>query len=177
MTRKWQRVLLFTVWTLGALLSLPLVLSLTERVVEEKECKRRSCRNKQIPPVAELIYIVTSISSQLVVLVFYIKLVKGVKNVQMSDKKKQKINRLFSRILAVSLIYFLPLFARLVAVAAHFTGSKMLSDFNIYVTPIEYLYFLNHCLNPLLFFFSSRHQLRDRNKKRRLFLMALNDSC
>ncbi|XP_016519987.1 C-X-C chemokine receptor type 5-like [Poecilia formosa] len=172
-TRAWQRVLLCGVWILGALLPLPLVLSLMDK---NKDADKTSCRNKMITPQAEVVHVAVAISAQLVVLVFYVKLVRGVRKVQMSDRKKQKINRLFTRILAVSLIDFLPLFARLVAVAAHFRPSKTLSEVSKNLTSIEYLYFLNHCLNPLLYFFASRHQLRDREKKRKLFLMALNDS-
>ncbi|XP_008399193.1 C-X-C chemokine receptor type 5-like [Poecilia reticulata] len=172
--RAWQRVLLCGVWILGALLPLPPVLSLTDKNSEDAD--KTSCRNKMITPQAEVVYVAVAISAQLVVLVFYLKLVRGVRKVQMSDRKKQKINRLFTRILAVSLIDFLPLFARLVAVAAHFKCSNTLSQVSRNLTSIECLYFLNHCLNPLLYFFASRHQLRDREKKRKLFLMALNDS-
>uniref|UniRef100_A0A096MAA6 G-protein coupled receptors family 1 profile domain-containing protein n=1 Tax=Poecilia formosa TaxID=48698 RepID=A0A096MAA6_POEFO len=154
-TRAWQRVLLCGVWILGALLPLPLVLSLMDK---NKDADKTSCRNKMITPQAEVVHVAVAISAQLVVLVFYVKLVRGVRKVQMSDRKKQKINRLFTRILAVSLIDFLPLFARLVAVAAHFRPSKTLSEVSKNLTSIEYLYFLNHCLNPLLYFFASRHQ-------------------
>ncbi|XP_043964582.1 C-X-C chemokine receptor type 5-like [Gambusia affinis] len=174
--RAWQRVLLSAVWGLGALLPLPLVFSLTEKTSGDAASNKTSCWNKMIKPQAEVVHVAIVMSAQLVVLVFYVKLVRGIRKVQMSDKKKQKINRLFTRILAVSLIDFLPLFARVVAIAAHFTHSKTLSDVSRSLTSIEYLYFLNHCLNPLLYFFASRHQLRDREKKRKLFLMALNDS-
>ncbi|XP_054910796.1 C-X-C chemokine receptor type 5-like [Poeciliopsis prolifica] len=177
-TRAWQRVLLSSVWVLGALLPLPLVLSLTDKTSRDAAPgkTKTSCREKMIEPHAEVVHVAIVTSAQLVVLVFYVKLVRGVRKVQMSDKKKQKINRLFTRILAVSLIDFLPLFARLVAIASHFTPSETLTDISRNLTPVEYLYFLNHCLNPLLYFFASRHQLRDREKKRKLFLMALNDS-
>ncbi|MEQ2258952.1 hypothetical protein XENORESO_004900 [Xenotaenia resolanae] len=161
---------------LGGLLPLPLVLSLTDGKMGDEPSNRLSCRNKLITPQAEVVYMVIIISCQLVVLFFYVQLVRGVKKVQKSNEKKQKINKLFSRILAVSLIDFLPLFARIVAIAAHSTGSKMLSDVSKNLTFIECFYFLNHCLNPLLYFFASRHQLRDRGKKRKIFLMALNEN-
>ncbi|XP_038130662.1 apelin receptor B-like [Cyprinodon tularosa] len=175
LTRTWQRVLLSSVWMLGALLSLPPALLLNEKNKGDMP-SNSSCRNKEIHPTAELVYIAILMSGQLVLLFFYIKLVRGVKNIKMSDKLKQKINRLFSRILAVSLVDFLPLIARLVAVAAHITHLEMLYDINKYLTCLECIYFLNHCMNPLLFFFASRHQLGNREKKRKLFLMALNES-
>ncbi|XP_021176256.2 C-X-C chemokine receptor type 2 [Fundulus heteroclitus] len=173
-TRAWQRVLLFTVWMLGALLPLPLALSLTEGKMGAQSLDRLPCRSKVIPPLAEVVYIVILSAGQLVLLFFYVRLFKGVKNVKLSDKQKRKMNNFFSRILAVALVDFLPLLARIVAVAAHFTDSKMLSLVSKNLTVIEVLYFLNHCLNPLLFFFASRHQLRD-GKKRKLYLMALNE--
>ncbi|KAM4569215.1 P2Y purinoceptor 4-like [Odontesthes bonariensis] len=173
--RTWQRILLFSVWMLAALLALPPVFSLTE---VKRETEQPSCKSKRVTPEVEVIYIVYTVSCHLLLLFFCVLLVRGVKRLKMCDKKKRSVTKLFSRIIAVSLIVsFLPLMARVIYVTARLTESKNLLNVSKWITFIECFYFTNHCLNPWLYFFASLKQKREPNSERGHFLMPLDDSC
>ncbi|XP_037616686.1 C5a anaphylatoxin chemotactic receptor 1-like [Sebastes umbrosus] len=174
--RIWQRFLLFTVWMLGALVALPVVFLLEEKA-EDEWTYGHSCRNQRITPVLEAFYILFIVSSHLVVLSFYLLLVRGVKRTQMPNKKQPRVTELFIRILAVSLVVgFFPLVLRMLYVAALFTASNKLLQVSKMLTFVECFYFFNHCLNPFLYFFASRHHRGESNTKRKCLLMPLNDN-
>ncbi|KAM9334581.1 urotensin-2 receptor-like [Symphorus nematophorus] len=175
--RNWQRVPLFTVWMLGALVALPVVFSLREVKNDDHWSDGRSCKNPRIAPVLEVVYILFAVFSHLVLLSFYLLLVRGVKRTQMPDKKQPRVTQLFIRIIAVSLVVaFFPLILRVLYAAAHFTESDKLLYFSRMLTFVECLYFFNHCLNPFLYFFASRHHRSESNNKRKSLLTPLNDN-
>ncbi|XP_049423278.1 type-1 angiotensin II receptor-like [Epinephelus fuscoguttatus] len=174
--RIWQRVSLFAVWMLGALVALPAVFLLREVEIEDEWTDGHSCKNKRIEPVLETFYISFMVFSQFVVLSFYLLLVRGVNRAQMPAKKQDKTNKLFMRIIAVSLVFgFSPLVLRTMYVAALFTESDRLLRVSKMLTFVECLYFFNPCLNPFLYFFASRHYRKEGGTKRRCLLMPLND--
>ncbi|KAM9705121.1 nociceptin receptor-like [Menidia menidia] len=171
-SRGWQRLLLGAVWGLAALLALPAALTEAGR----RPADGLSCRNQRIPMAVELIYISYAVCCQLLLLLFYLLLVRGLKRIKMCDQKKRAITKLLSRILAVSLVLgFFPITARLFYVYAGLTQSETLLCVSKMLTFIEFIYFFTHCLNPWLYFFTSLRQRRRGDGKRR-FLMALNDS-
>ncbi|XP_070785443.1 urotensin-2 receptor-like [Enoplosus armatus] len=175
--RTWQRFLLFTVWMLGALVALPVVFSLTEVKPKNEQIEGPTCSNQRITPVVEVVYILFIVFSHLVLLSFYVLLVRGVNRTQMPDKKQPRVTKLFIRIITVSLVVgFFPLILRVVYVAALFKESDKLLRVSQMLTFVECFYFFNHCLNPFLYFFASRHHRGESNSKRKSLLMPLNDN-
>ncbi|XP_044199243.1 G-protein coupled receptor 183-like [Thunnus albacares] len=171
--RRWQRVILSSVWLLGALVALPVVFSLIDAKTVTEQNDGRSCKNQRITPVLEAVYILFIVFSHLVLLTFYLLLVRGLKNNQMPNKKDPsgRFTKLFIRIIAVSLVVaLLPLILRVLYVAALFTASDDLMLISRKLTFVECFYFFGHCLNPFLYFFSSRHQKRDSDMKRKTFI-------
>lgn len=77
----------------------------------------------------------------------------------MPDMKNFRVNQVFIKIIAISLIVgVLPLTLRVLYVTARLTGSEQLLKLSKKFTFVECFYFFNHCLNPFLYFFASRHQ-------------------
>lgn len=174
--RTWQRLFLFGVWALGALVALPVVFLLMEVQTEEERTAGCSCQNMRVRPELEAVYIFYTAFSYVVLLFFYVLLVRGVKRNQMPKKKQPRVTWLFIRIIAVSLVVgFFPLVLRVVYVAALFTKSSDLLRVSKMLTFVECFYFFNYCLNPFLYFFASRHQRREGDAKRKSLLMPLND--
>ncbi|XP_055367505.1 C5a anaphylatoxin chemotactic receptor 1-like isoform X3 [Betta splendens] len=131
--RMWQRILLFSVWMLGAFVALPAVFMTRNEARTEKT---------------------------------------GVKRTQMPNKKQPRATKIFIRIIAVYLVTgFFPVFLRTFYVVALFTGSVNLLCVSRMLTFVECFYFFNHCLNPFLYFYASRHS---RDSSRRTLL--LNDA-
>ncbi|XP_045927841.1 type-1B angiotensin II receptor-like [Micropterus dolomieu] len=177
LARTWQRLFLSSVWMLGALEALPVVFSLKEVNTKSERTEGPTCRNQRIKPVLEVVYILFIVFSHLVLLSFYLLLVRGVKRNQMPGKKQPRVNKLFIRIIAASLVVgFFPLILRVVYVAALFTDSEKLLIVSQKLTFVECFYFFNHCLNPFLYFFASRHHTGESNSKRKFHLMSLNDT-
>ncbi|KAM8740193.1 urotensin-2 receptor-like [Acanthopagrus schlegelii] len=175
--RIWQRLLLFTVWMLAALVALPVVFFLTEVKNEDDLTDSRSCKNQRITPVLEAVYISFIVFCHLLLFCFYLLLVRGVHRTQMAKKKKPRVTKLFIRIIAASLVVgFFPLVLRVVYVTALFTESAKLLHVSQMLTFVECFYFFSHFLNPFLYFFVSRHPGCERNSARKSLLMPLNDS-
>lgn len=74
--RIWQRLLLFTVWMLAALMALPVVFLLTEVKNEDDLTDGRSCRNQRITPMLEAVYISFIVFCHIVLFCFYLLLVR-----------------------------------------------------------------------------------------------------
>ncbi|XP_047431922.1 G-protein coupled receptor 183-like [Mugil cephalus] len=175
--RTWQRILLSSVWILGGLMALPVLFFLTKVNSNEGNQNDNHCENQRVSPVLEAIYIGFVVFSHLVLLSCYLMLVKGVHRKKMSVKKKPRVTRLFIRILFASLIVgFLPLILRVFYVFASLTESEHLLCLSRKLTFVECFYFLIYCMNPFLYFFSSRHQRRESFRQKKRFLMPLDDS-
>lgn len=133
--------------------------------------KDHSCINQGIKPELEVVYISFLIFSYIVLFSLYLLLVKGVKQRQMHDSNQPRATKIFIRIIAVYLVVgFFPLLLRIYYVAALFSKSHTLLCISKMLTFMECFYFFNHCLNPFLYFFASRHS-RDSNRRNQL----LND--
>ncbi|XP_018540701.1 urotensin-2 receptor [Lates calcarifer] len=161
--RNWQRLLLMSVWMLATLEALPVVFSLTDVKTKSEQTDFRSCSNQRIAPMLEQVYIIYIVFSQIVLLSFYVLLVRGVKRIQRPNKKQcyERVTKLFIRIIAVYLVVgFFPLILRTLYVCARLMGSEKLLHVSKMLTFVECFYFFNHCLNPFLYFFASRHYKR-----------------
>nr|XP_046235168.1 atypical chemokine receptor 4-like [Scatophagus argus] len=171
--RTWQRFLLFGVWMLGALVALPIVFFLTH---DDEQTDGHSWKNLRITPELEVVYIIFVVFSYLALLSFYVLLVRGVNRIKMANRKKPRVIKIFIRIMAASLVVgFLPVIFRIVYVAALLTSSNKVLSVSKKLTVAECFYCFNYCLNPFLYFFSSRNHVTESNK-RRSFLMTLDDN-
>ncbi|XP_055367504.1 C5a anaphylatoxin chemotactic receptor 1-like isoform X2 [Betta splendens] len=120
--RMWQRILLFSVWMLGAFVALPAVF-MTRNEARTEKTGGPICNNLGIKPELEAAYISFVVFSYLVLFSFYLLLVKGVKRTQMPNKKQPRATKIFIRIIAVYLVTgFFPVFLRTFYVVALFTG-------------------------------------------------------
>lgn len=158
-------------------MALPVVFFLKEVKSKDRQTESRSCRNQRVTPQLEAVYISFIACSHLILWSFYLLLVRGVKRTQMPNKKKPRVTQLFIRIIAVFLaVGFFPLVLRMLYVAASLIGSDKLLHVSKTLTFVECFYFFNHCLNPFLYFFASRHHRSESCSKRRSLLMPLNDN-
>lgn len=154
--KRWQRFLLFTAWMLGALLALPVVFSLIKVKTEDKCTDGYSCNNRMITPALQIVYVLFIVFSQIVLLSFYLLLVRRVSQTQMPDRKPLRSTKIIITIIVVSLVVcFIPLILRVVHVSVFFTADKVHHISKI-LTFAECFYFFKHCLNPFLYFFASR---------------------
>lgn len=168
--RAWQRLSLFSVWLLGALLAIPPVFFLSE----EKNKEKGSCKNLRVSPVFERSYILFTVFSHVLLLSCYLPLTRGVDRIQRSSEKKLRVTKLVLHIIAVSLVFaFIALMFRTVHVTLSLTASEKLLHVSEVLTFMECFYFFKHALNPLLYYFVVQHE--STAKMLRLF-MPLNDS-
>lgn len=175
--RRWQRLLLSSVWLLGAIIALPVVFSLIDVKTAEEQYDGRSCKNQRIAPALEAVYILFIVCCHIGLLSLYMLVVKGVKKTEIPDKKQSsvRINQLFIRIIAASLVVnVLPLILRVLYVIALFTKSQTLLLFSKKLTFVECFYFFTHCLNPFLYFFASQPEKRENNSKKKIYFMSLS---
>ncbi|XP_071359013.1 proteinase-activated receptor 3-like [Trachinotus anak] len=171
--RRWQRLLLSSAWMLAALEALPVVFSLQHMTAMNNWTSTHYCNNYMITPVFEVAYIVFIVLSHLVLLSCYVLLVRGVNQATMVNRKQLRINKLFIRIIAVSLVVgFFPLVLRMLYVVALFKKSYKLLQVSKMLTFVECFYFFNHCLNPFLYFFASKNGSKGSSTKSAL----LNDN-
>ncbi|XP_030576059.1 C-C chemokine receptor type 9-like [Archocentrus centrarchus] len=172
--RTWQRVLLFSVWLLGALLAIPAVFFLSEVKNKEKRIDEGSCKNLRVSPVLEWSYILFTVYSHVVLLSCYPLLARKVNRIQRSSKEKLRITKLVLHIMAVSLVFaFIALIFRTVYVTLSLTASEKLLYMSKVLIFMECFYFFKHTLNPLLYCFVGQHE--STAKTLRIFI-PLNDS-
>lgn len=142
---------------------------------DDKSSDCSFCNVQRITPQLEAIYIIFIVFSHLILLSFYVLLVRGVKQTQMPDKTQPRVNKLVIRIIAVFLLVgFFPLIVRMLYAAARFMKLEYLCRISMMLTFVECFYFFSHCLNPFLYFFASGHHKRDKSTKRNS--LFLNDN-
>ncbi|XP_026219499.1 type-1 angiotensin II receptor-like [Anabas testudineus] len=162
--RTWQRILLSSVWMLGALMAFPAIFMTQAR---NEQISGSSCSVQGIKPELEVFYISFVVFCYVALFSLYLLLVKGVKKRQMSDRKQPRATKIFIRIIAVYLVTgFLPLISRMYYVAALFSKSDTMLCTSKIMTFVECFYFFNHCMNPFLYFYASRRSKdSDRNNQ------------
>ncbi|XP_029351170.1 P2Y purinoceptor 8-like [Echeneis naucrates] len=162
LSRNWQRLLLCSVWMLASLEALPVVFSLKHN--DNKSIPL--CCGYRIAAAFEAAYIAFFVFGHLVLLSCYLLLVRRLNQTKMARKKLPRATKLFVRIIAVSLaVSFFPLIVRMLYVAAlYIEDSDKLLEVSKKLTVVECFYFFNHCLNPFLYFFASRHEKTDKRR-------------
>ncbi|XP_076010352.1 urotensin-2 receptor-like [Genypterus blacodes] len=168
LSKRDQKVLVLGAWVLGALLSLPVLFCLRDDGAGDEGDARHSCTNLRIMPILEVVYSGLTVASYLILLYFYLRLVRGVNRVKLSNKYQSRMAKIILRILAASLAFSIPpLVLRVLHAVAALKESPHLLQLSKKLVFVECLYFLNPCLNPFLYFFSSRDRKgRDCSKGR-----------
>ncbi|CAI5635912.1 delta-type opioid receptor-like [Oreochromis niloticus] len=166
-----QKIFLSSVWLLGALLG---IFFLSEVKIKGKWTDKGSCENFSFSPVQECIYIAFTVISHVVSLACYSLLVRGMNRIQISDKKKLRITKLFLRIIAGSLVFaVIALIFRTAYVTVRLAAPEKLLYISKMFIFMECFYFFKHSLNPLLYYFASLHESTDKEIR---FFMSLDDS-
>uniref|UniRef100_UPI003AAA88C9 C-C chemokine receptor type 7-like n=1 Tax=Centroberyx gerrardi TaxID=166262 RepID=UPI003AAA88C9 len=156
--QKWARlgqrgqwVLLLGMWVLAALLSLPALF------LPEESDVGISPRGLHILLVLGVVYISLPVFSYLVMITFYIRLVRGVNRRKFFNDSHSRMTKLIIRIIASSLAFSIPPLAyRMLQLAAILTHSDTLLELSDKLSFVSSFYFFKSCLNPFLYFFASR---------------------
>ncbi|XP_071368637.1 C3a anaphylatoxin chemotactic receptor-like [Centroberyx affinis] len=157
--QKWARlgqrgqwVLLLGIWVLAALLSLPAVF-----LPRGESDVGINPSGLHILLVLTVVCISLPVFSYLVMITFYIRLVRGVNRRKFFNDSHSRMTKLIIRIIASSLAFSIPPFTlQMLRLAAILTDSDTLLLFSDKLSFVSGFYLFKSCLNPFLYFFASR---------------------